>query len=66
MIKTHKRSDLESNTGKALIRKIRRDNKGLYVVVNGRKGRLTKTVIVRMLDDKTRYINITRKIDYFE
>jgi len=63
--KTHKMVYLKDGNGNKLVRKIRRDDDGLYVVRFGMKGRLKKTIIVDDSVEGYHLITVTRQVDYY-
>jgi hypothetical protein len=65
MLIRSKRSYLLDGNGNKLKRKVRKDDKGLYVINHGMRGRLKKSV--RSFDcDGWHVINIIRQVDYYE
>ncbi len=63
-MKTYKTTKLVDGNGNKLNRKIRRDNKGLYVINHGMRGTLIKSVVVSDIGDY-HVIDVTRKVDYY-
>lgn len=57
---------LRDGNGNKLTRKVRRDDKGLYVINHGMRGRLKKTVRAYDLSNKYHVISVTRQVEYYE
>ena len=64
-MKTRKTTYLKDGNGNKLVRKMRRDKDGLYVIRFGMKGRLKKTVRVDDSVEGYHLIYVTRQVDYY-
>jgi hypothetical protein len=64
--KIRKYAELVDGKGNKLNRKVHLDSKGLYVINNGMKGRLVKTVRRLEVNDVYATIRIVRKVSSYE
>jgi hypothetical protein len=64
--KIRKYAELQDNQGRKIERKVRRDDKGLFVIVKGMKGRLIRTTRRHEACEGRATIRTTRTVSHYE